>query len=646
MGAPVAFGPIGFGSMGPEGAPQDSAWTGGHNPSVIAWEYAYENFIIPSIVTEHPSWSFDQVRSAGLFELNMRMMQDREKYRGEMDRQPEMVTDWEVTETSPGIYELATSYGQGKVTLRELWDHTRKFAGAMGMPGAYNEEEAKAQLGAQDALIRGEITSFMSVLSHPEGVRYAMVWDKASDGAIQSKIVDIALTVGRDLSKEEAILFVSHMAELYQDHGREAVRTEAAYPHFMVNHGTVEVQDVKIIARTQFYASKENEQIPLRKDIVSTTADTLMDVSQKVSRDMQETALNVKEYLVSKLQTAFMKEAIEERKKRPDKTPIFLQLLQGKIHEFATSLFVPRADIINEPRQKNKKNVLNGLLFLRQKDQDAPKASNKAVFRRAIQFIWKPKDEKKDMSMSVQRQKGLKDAVGLGSLVFRQERMKKLKEKKPIRTRHLSANEKNRTGEKRHTRKIKTTILVALERTIIVHGLKKEKRGRKSELGENKLKRRERLLWNLVRRISFQLLDKPKKRNTGVLKEKRKDTSCQTIKAHPDRPMKQEIQKNILYFSFILAVWFLLNQKALSENGNQIITRKDHVEREKRLLNKEPVQWLLFAIIWYLAMIREQGKGYVVALKKKKKRSSSVIVIQRRQDRYPIPYGVIFASSS
>ncbi|MCX6793519.1 MAG: hypothetical protein NTY06_00240, partial [Candidatus Gottesmanbacteria bacterium] len=68
-------------------------------------------------------------------------------------------------------------------------------------------------------------------------------------------------------------------------------------------------------------------------------------------------------------------------------------------------------------------------------------------------------------------------------------------------------------------------------------------------------------------------------------------------------------------------------------------------KKSEKLILKEPAPWFLFAIIWYLAMIRESrgaGSGYAGQGKKKKAKKQ---IIQY----YPTPIpqqGVIFAFAS
>jgi hypothetical protein len=334
---------INFSTMDPL---QDADWDGGHNPSVNAVQYAFKNFIVEPIKQQHPDWSLSQVEEAAYVELDLRRAKDARLYQGELDREPEMTTEWDVVETSPGRYELATEYGGGKITLRELWEHTREYADAIGKPWAYSEEEAKAQLDAQDALIKGEAASFMSFLSHPDGIRYATVMERNPDGSIKSKIVDIALTVGHDLSEKEATEFVAHMADYYKESKKgEAVRTGSDYPHFMMTHGSIEVRDVRVLAKEQFYnsppsyrANETSRPVYDQPDATSLISEMAVDTTRHMVRDVTETVDGVKKYLVSKLQKPQKEENTEPEVRDHDRTPIFLQILQGKIHDFFPSI--------------------------------------------------------------------------------------------------------------------------------------------------------------------------------------------------------------------------------------------------------------------------------------------------------------------
>lgn len=223
-------------------------WKGDHSFSVEAAAYSLSNFLEPEIAKAHPEWNPSQVRDAALEKFEKRLQQDLSYEQRELAHEDSVVR-WYVVETSPGVRELATEYGGDRITLRELWEHTREFAEASGNPGAYNREEERVQLAMQDAFLAGTKDAFVSVLSHPESVRYVQIWERQSDGGVLSKQIDLSVGAGRDLTHEEAHAFVDELAA-YSSGNVTRVATEegSCYAHFFIEGGSIGERDVQTIA--------------------------------------------------------------------------------------------------------------------------------------------------------------------------------------------------------------------------------------------------------------------------------------------------------------------------------------------------------------------------------------------------------------
>lgn len=226
-------------------------WKGDHTFSVEAAAYSLSNFLEPEIAKSHPDWNPSQIREAALERFEKRLSQDLSYERRETAHEDSAVR-WQIIETSPGVKELATEYGNDLITLRELWDHTREFAEASGNPQAYNKEEERAQLSMQDAFIGGTTDAFVSVLSHPEAVRYVQVWERQSDGEVVSKQIDLSVGVGRDLTHGEADAVVDKLAK-YSSGKAESVTTDktSSYAHFFIEGGKIGENDIQTIAMVQ-----------------------------------------------------------------------------------------------------------------------------------------------------------------------------------------------------------------------------------------------------------------------------------------------------------------------------------------------------------------------------------------------------------
>ena len=84
-------------------------------------------------------------------------------------------------------------------------------------------------------------------------------------------------------------------------------------------------------------------------------------------------------------------------------------------------------------------------------------------------------------------------------------------------------------------------------------------------------------------------------------------------------------QKHALDFSLAFVVWLFLQKRYRvplpAWPAGRHESKKDKRFRSERLLPKESTAWILLAIIWYLAMIRESGK---VSVKQQKQKKSKV----------------------
>jgi hypothetical protein len=109
-------------------------------------------------------------------------------------------------------------------------------------------------------------------------------------------------------------------------------------------------------------------------------------------------------------------------------------------------------------------------------------------------------------------------------------------------------------------------------------------------------------------------------------------------------------------FSFAITVWMLLKMTGYYANlefVHSIVAKRESdplmqvIQKEKPagLIQKEPAPWLLFSIIWYLAMIREQGAA--------QSQQQNTKYVQPKQIKTPVQvksnfaeYGIIFAFGS
>lgn len=253
-------------------------WRGDHSFNSDAASYSLMHFIEPEVAAEHPDWKAHQVKAEAQDRFTRRLAQDMTYEKLESNHK-ETEVRWVPIETSHGI-ELATDYGEGKITLRELWEHTKEYAEFVGNPAAYNPAEQQAQLEMQDAFIRGSATGFVSALSHPDSVRYIQVWEKHADGEVTSKQVDLYAATGRDFSTEESQQFIQHLAVFHHESVKEQKDEETQYAHFFIEKGRVNGDKVRLIA-TAFTMQQEIriDDAPRRVHIAADSIRIMKDAS-------------------------------------------------------------------------------------------------------------------------------------------------------------------------------------------------------------------------------------------------------------------------------------------------------------------------------------------------------------------------------
>ncbi len=242
-------------------------WRGDHSFNSDAASYSLMHFIEPEVASQHPDWGIEKVKKEARNRFTRRLAQDLSYENRENDHE-ETVVQWHPITTSDGSVELATEYGDGMITLKELWKHTKEYAVFVGKPEAYNQEEERVQLTMQDAFVRGSSTGFVSVISHPDAVRYVQVWEKAPDGEITSKQVDLFSTTGRDFSKEESERLIEHLA-VFDGHTSIDVRLpDSSYTHVFVERGAVKEQNIRMIATALVMQHEYHAEAGLSESVI------------------------------------------------------------------------------------------------------------------------------------------------------------------------------------------------------------------------------------------------------------------------------------------------------------------------------------------------------------------------------------------
>ncbi len=269
-------------------------WRGDHTFSSDAAKYSFLNFIEPEVAQKHPDWSKQKIRKEALVKFQQRLEQDLSYEQKESSHQ-ETAVQWKVIETPSGKQELATEYGGETITLRQLWDHTREYAAYVGIPSAYNPDEEKAQYAMEQAFVHGDAQAYISVLSHPDAVRYVQVWERDDSGGIQSKQIDLYKTTGRDFSHIEGDMLVKHLATFTESvQGQPVVTTESTYAHFIVKSGSVYEQDIRTIAIAQASVRRDAKSVQKVPRIKHEESSQYPVIGNK---ETQNTFLNVRSFI-------------------------------------------------------------------------------------------------------------------------------------------------------------------------------------------------------------------------------------------------------------------------------------------------------------------------------------------------------------
>ena len=272
--------PVGSGSRPKE---EEQKWRGDHAFNADAASFSLMNFIEPEVEAANPHLSKKEAHALALEKFNERLKQDL-AFEHQENSHIDTTVHWQVVDGKNGKKELATKYGEELITLSQLWDHTRTYAEHIGNPLAYNREEERAQLLMQDAFIEGNANGFVSVISHPDAIRYVQVWERTQDGGIASQQIDLYATTGRDFTHAEGKALVQSITKYHQGHGTSAQCEDVQYAHALFTSGKTSVSDVRTIAVAHVFTDSTYKMTPV---------DMMTHIAIKTARDIQETTITL-----------------------------------------------------------------------------------------------------------------------------------------------------------------------------------------------------------------------------------------------------------------------------------------------------------------------------------------------------------------
>ncbi len=614
-GGMMGFGPVMM-DIGSGGAGDSRVLDHSFNHGAIM--YSLGHYVEPAIAGQHPDWNPSQVRTEARRQMTISLLESRTFSALERNREPVMEKSWEVVETSPGNLELRTTWGDQQFTLRQLWEHTREAANDASNPrtynpAAYNQAEAAAQLAIQDALISGRASAAVTMISDIGSFRYAQVWEKGEDNTVRTKFIDLGLSAGRDFSSHEATSIMQGIAEFYTQTGKRTFGDSSNHPHFMVNEGSLDVKDIQTITHTQAaympIAQQTVETLEYAtKSVLHETKESFMSLGVYVGKQIDDRIQHLRDVLTHRFISSSPIDQFSSHQSEGFAHFMYMKNKQmigsleqyihpdkfQKIKSLLADWFISRTAL----RVSTETGVgLGGTLFwLQQLTQQKKQSLERPNVGEHIPLWMKALKDgfvvfhktKLDAKASLH----VMDQQETKKVTIRKEMVRgkdKLVYKKEIV--FLSKKEKKRF-KTREKNLFSVFLLLIEKRQSEKKKLYKEKRGKKQ------LAHRENLL------LKSRKIEKKGRRLEHIF-QKRKE------------------KQYILNFSIALTIWMLLDllekkKMHLNSKGNEFKAtfnkathQKDILFQKKNLTEdvkqEEPTQWLLLAIIWHLAMIREQG---------------------------------------
>lgn len=161
-----------------------------------------------------------------------------------------------------------------------------------------------------------------------------------------------------------------------------------------------------------------------------------------------------------------------------------------------------------------------------------------------------------------------------------------------------------------------------------------------------KTPQKEKILWEIVRKlvkkgkiIEQKSLLKNVHRKDAIRRLRVANKDKKGVMISKEGHSKRLEKQHIIDFSVALVIWLLLH---LPEKRQELKVTKH--EKIKEIVVKEPAPWLIFAIIWHLAMIREQGQIQVTMSRPQASSANSKVASNLPQLISVIPpKGIIFA---
>ncbi|MFZ5535598.1 MAG: hypothetical protein ACOY3M_05620 [Patescibacteria group bacterium] len=605
-------------------------WRGDHTYNSEAASYSLTHFIEPEVRKAHPDWTHEEVQKEATQRFKERLAQDL-SYEHKENAHEESEVRWEKIRVADGSWELATSYGDKMITLNELWEHTKEYAAFAGNPDAYNRDEHAAQLAMQEQLISGNATGFVSVLSHPDAVRYVQIWQKSEDGGVISKHVDLFKTTGTDFTHEEGADFIRHLARF---HDADTLSSEvSSYAHFFLKEKNITESDIRTIAIAQTMERVREAPSPH----VSTEYVRIVgDVARDSKKTFIELGVFLKEHIDKKI--ALVKNTTDIPKKEKTRRLPIGSADRHPVTE-ATRAFITVRHIDTAPNAHLRTDTM------RSTDSMKSVAAEWVVMQTMLRYspviptgagaliFWftRPLEQ---IQPEKRKQMGIPHAEEKNTVLP----PARVKEKNPRISLRSLFRLVSEAGKRAFVRSEKQKNISS---TIAEKTPKKPAEPGNSEVPAVRLSLPfvERLL-HLYRTLIVEKQSKPH----GV---KKRDTRDANIPEQLVAQAEEKATRIVKDMGIAIIVWLLVEWERTIVCESQALPAEHEVvfaDTPEIPDGKKQSSWLLFAIIWYLSALREHGKpGSFQQKKTGKKRKKKTTAKSRR---FLPSSGIIFTYGS
>jgi len=260
--------------------------------------------------------------------------------------------------------------------------------------------------------------------------------------------------------------------------------------------------------------------------------------------------------------------------------------------------------------------------------------STVSVEKKGIGIKKKEKKVKREKKVLYASEISIRESVISGRSEKKKKHEKKIKEhvSKKHRNPETVQIEKEKKKVRKEKRKLKSREQKIKKKEIPV--TKEVRQKTKKERKEKKERKRKEALRSVVKKVLKELrrIEKKKQKITPYPKEYL-GTSVKTdqILRRREKQTHQLIEKQTtIHFIIALILWRVMYAKGEEkEKMSTLVLSKSKEEKQNNLGEAEETEqtpWVLFSIVWYMTMVREQGKRQQPKKKKKRTENLSGIV--------------------